>query len=94
MSDIKFDTGTVVHTANAQAAFDSATMEACLKRHERGDWGDICEEDRATNEESVKNGRQITSVYKIDSKELWVITDPVDYNGMRTFTTLLLPEDY
>lgn len=93
MSDIKFDTGTVVHTANAQAAFDSATMEACLKRHEAGDWGDIYEEDRAANEDGVKNGGRIMSVYKIDSKELWVITDPVDCNGGRT-TTLLLPEDY
>jgi hypothetical protein len=93
MSDIKFDTGTVVHTANAQAAFDSDTMEACLRRHECGDWGDLCEEDRPANEDGVKNGGQIMSVYKIDSKELWIITDPVDYSGGRT-TTFLLPEDY
>lgn len=93
MSDIKFDTGTVVHTTNAHAAFDSATMEVCLKRHERGDWGDIYEEDRAGNEESVKNGGQIMSAYKFDSKELWIITDAVDEEGRRV-TTLLLPEDY
>lgn len=93
MSDIKFDAGTTISTPAAMAAFDSVTMTICLDRHIRGDWGDLFEEDRAANEEGIRDGERIMSVYKFDSKELWIITDAVDEEGKRV-TTLLLPEDY
>lgn len=93
MSDIKFDTGTVVSTPAAQAAFDSTTMAICLERHIRGDWGDLPKEDQATNEEGIRDGERIMSVYKFGPKELWVITDAADEEGKRV-TTFLLPEDY
>ena len=93
MSDIKFDKGTVVSTTAAMAVFDPATMAICLERHIRGDWGDLPKEDQATNEEGIRDGERIMSVYKFDSKELWIITDAADEEGKRV-TTFLLPEDY
>lgn len=93
MSDIKFDKGTVVSTTAAMAVFDPVTMAICLERHIRGDWGDIYEDDRVTNEEGIRDGERIMSVYKFDSKELWIITDAADEEGKRV-TTFLLPEDY
>lgn len=93
MSDIKFDQGITVATTAAMAVFDLVTLTICMDRHIRGDWGDIFEEDRAANERGVRGGEQIMSVYKIDAKELWIITEAADEEGKRV-TTLLLPEDY
>jgi hypothetical protein len=93
MSDIKFDKGTVVATTAAMEVFDSTTMSRCMERHVRGDWGDLPEEDRAANEESIRAGGQVMSTYKIGEKELWIISDAADEEGKR-ITTFLLPEDY
>jgi len=55
----------------------------------QGDWGDLCEEDRAENEFSVKNGFRILSSYTTQYGKLWVITE-----ADRSATTFLLPEEY
>lgn len=67
-----------------------------LQRHFNGDWGDICEEDKCANEEALKTGARIMSVYFLpDESILWIITDEViDEMGHRQATTLLLPEEY
>lgn len=61
-----------------------------LARHLRGDWGDLCREDKMENELSLKQGFRLMSSYPIsDSKKLWIITE-----ADRSVTTLLLPEEY
>lgn len=67
-----------------------------LQRHFKGDWGSLCDEDKAANEEALKTGARIMSVYFLpDESKLWIITDAViDEFGNRHATTLLLPEEY
>ena len=66
-----------------------------LIRHVEGDWGDCCDADIKANEEAVKNGGRIISVYMDEGAgRFWVITEAVDESGKRPFTTVLLPSEY
>jgi hypothetical protein len=61
-----------------------------LSRHLRGDWGDLCLEDKTENELSLKHGYRLMSSYPVTQTEkLWIITE-----ADRSVTTLLLPEEY
>jgi len=61
-----------------------------LEKHQAGDWGELCEEDKIENEFSVHNGLRILSVYRTrNNVKVWVITE-----ADRSATTLLLPHEY
>lgn len=60
-----------------------------LRRHQCGDWGDLCAEDRALNTRALRDCSRIMSVYKVGEHTIWVITD-ADW----ATTTLLLPSEY
>jgi hypothetical protein len=61
-----------------------------LSRHLRGDWGDLCQEDKTENELSLKYGFRLMSSYPVtDNEKLCIITE-----ADRSVTTLLLPEEY
>jgi hypothetical protein len=90
--DRKFPLGQLVATPGAGAALD-ATGEnptTFLRRHWRGDWGDVDEHDRAENELSLVHGFRLLSAYTLkDSTRIWVITE-----ADRSATTILLPSEY
>jgi hypothetical protein len=87
-----FPAGQIVATPGALillAQVNRSPLEF-LSRHLRGDWGDLCEEDKAENELSLEQGLRVMSSYKIsDSEDLWIITE-----ADRSATTLLLPDEY
>ncbi|MGE3310699.1 MAG: hypothetical protein AB7O66_12075 [Limisphaerales bacterium] len=86
----KFALGTIVATPNALEAVNGEDMHLALQRHARGEWGDCCPEDRVANEEALKDGARLFSVY-YDRRgtKFWIITE-----ADRASTTILLPEDY
>lgn len=89
-TNTKLHLGRVVATPNALQQLSDEDIAAALSRHERGDWGDVCEDDRAENELSLKEGFRILSVYRTkDGEKFWVITE-----ADRSATTVLMPEDY
>jgi len=93
----KFNLGQVVATPGAiHSLRQSGEMPAkFLNRHVSGDWGDISDNDRELNEEAVKDGSRIMSVYSTSKgTKFWIITDATNEGGRREVTTLLLPEDY
>ncbi len=66
-----------------------------LARHLAGDWGDLDAEDKALNDEAVKDGSRILSAYILKTGvKIWIITEAKDENGNRLATTGLLPEEY
>lgn len=66
-----------------------------LSRHVVGDWGVVDNEDKALNDQSVKDGSRILSAYVLkDATKIWCISDAEDDNGNRAVVTLLLPSDY
>ena len=61
-----------------------------LGRHLRGDWGDLCSEDKEANLEALKKGLRILSAYRLpDGTKVWIITE-----ADRSVTTALLPSEY
>jgi hypothetical protein len=102
----RFELGQIVATPAALALLKECGFSAAMliARHLRGDFGDICAEDAAENEFSVRNGCRIMSVYRlvppetlkttpaakrIDLPTMWLITE-----ADRSSTCLLLPAEY
>lgn len=89
---VQLELGRVVATPGAIAALAAAgeTGERYLFRHEHGDWGDLSEDDRFTNNEALQSGARILSSYVLPTgEELWIITE-----WDRSVTTLLLSAEY
>lgn len=94
-----FPLGQTVATPGALAVMARLGINPAdlIVRHVTGDWGDICPEDRGLNEQALRDGSRIFSVYgKRGSDDcLWVITDAeADDEGNRLATTILRPVDY
>src|SRR6266699_3636245 len=73
-----FPAGQIVATPGAEELLQRArkTPIEFLSRHLRGDWGELCHEDKTENEVSLKHGFRLMSNYKISEKEhLWIITE-------------------
>ena len=87
-----FDLGQVVGTPGALQALENAGQQPgeLLARHVMGEWGDLCDEDKAENDLSVEKGFRILSAYTLQTGvKIWVITE-----WDRSATTILLPEEY
>jgi uncharacterized protein with GYD domain len=82
--------GQIVVTKNALNHLGLAQVYAALGRHSKGDWGELKEHDRRANEQALKEGGRLLSVYwsKEDVK-FYVITE-----ADRSATTVLLAEEY
>ncbi len=93
----KFKLGRVLSTPGAQAAMQQTGEgeSTFLARHLRGDWGELCEEDKQRNEEALTSGARLFSAYHLeDGTKIWCITEAVYADGNRRATTLLLPSEY
>jgi hypothetical protein len=87
-----FSAGRLVATPGALALLEQVNKSPLefLARHLRGDWGDLCQEDKTENELSLKYGFRLLSSYEVaETDKLWIITE-----ADRSVTTLLLPAEY
>lgn len=89
----KFNTGVVVITSGAEAAFKKTEQDPWnfIWRHVVGDWGDMPPDDKEDNDRNLKTKDSgFMSSYKLkDETRIWIITD-----AGREVTTILLPENY
>ena len=89
------DIGQVVATRGVAEWVEEKPVERrigagrALQRHQSGDWGKVCQEDKATNDEALSEGNRLLSCYEIDGRDVWVITE-----WDRSVTTILFPEEY
>ena len=67
----------------------SVDIGYCIFRHERGDWGEVCSEDAAMNDEALIVGNRVMSVYEVTGRKIWIITE-----ATREYTTVLFPSEY
>ena len=95
-----FNTGQIVAT---RGAYDLASenpdfaqfIQKSLNRHVKGDWGDVDDEDKQTNDQSLKQGTRLLSAYNDDRfprngiATIWIITE-----ADRSATTVLFPDEY
>jgi hypothetical protein len=88
----KFHIGKPVAMSGALDALTEAGQSPMqfVGRHIVADWGDCSEEDREANEDALRNGDRLFSVYRTSKGiKLWVITE-----ADRSSTCVLLPEEY
>ena len=88
----RFPLGMVVATPGALRALEQAGESASelIGRHVLGDWGDLCADDRAANEQALTCGFRLLSSYVLSTgAKVWVITE-----SDRSSTCLLLPAEY
>ncbi len=91
-SKVLFSLGSVYLTVGAREALENSNQTAAefLAKHQSGDWGDVCEDDRQENELSVKQGYRILSSYRTSKGvKIWTITE-----ANRSSTTCLKPDEY
>jgi hypothetical protein len=78
----KFLLGQILATPGALEALEKAgqTPTEFLQRHARGDWGEVCAEDRQANDQSLLDGSRILSAYRTSLGErVWIITEGADF---------------
>ncbi|MDI1232399.1 MAG: hypothetical protein PSV18_14995 [Methylobacter sp.] len=88
-----FELGKITMTPSAISIIASykVAIGDLLDRHEKGDYGEISEQDWHENTLALlpESVERIMSVYNIGTEKLWVITDPD-----RKVTTLLTEDDF
>jgi len=102
----RFTPGQIVATPEALVLLECTGFSAVilLSRHLQGDWGDLCDEDRAENDFAAARRLRILSCYRLVDVErlaatpvdkrsflptIWIITE-----ADRSLTTLLRPDEY
>lgn len=97
----KFETGVILATNAVKKTMIenpkfSIFCQKCLEKHSSGDWGDLEEEDKESNDFSLENEGRIFSSYKFsedlqiqNEEKIWIITE-----CNRDATTLLFPSEY
>ena len=102
-----FKPGRVLATPGAIEALERSGQSVWhfLTRHLSGDWGVVDSDDKAANDDALRDGSRILSVYLLDgdrdgsgdgdeATKIWLITEAANENGNREATTALLPEEY
>jgi len=88
----KFSLGQLVATPGALDALAESGQSPAdfLSRHVRGDWGNVCDEDKQLNDEALVRRERVLSAYRTRKGiRIWVITE-----ADRSSTCLFLPEEY
>ena len=85
----RFPVGMTYATPGALAL--EVDLTRYLHRHHCGDWGDeLCAEDKAANEQALKDGSRLLSCYRTPAGDrLYIITE-----WDRSMTTIMLPSEY
>lgn len=92
VSKPRFPSGQVVMTTGINDLILHGQLNPVpyLRRHLRGDWGDLDKDDRRSNDAALKSGDRLFSSYQVTPDlKLWIITE-----WDRSVTTLLLPSEY
>jgi hypothetical protein len=91
LSGPMFSVGRIVATPACIDTLDRTGTNAMslVRRHERGDFGKLCDADIRANLEAIRTGARVLSCYAVGDKaeQIWVLTEG-------NVTTLLLPSEY
>ncbi len=97
-NNAKFKLGIILITPGAADALNRANQHPSefIQRHQSGDWGDLCTDDKQANDEAIKyegdldKQQRVLSAYKTFlGEKIYIISE---FN--RSSTTILLPEEY
>lgn len=83
-----FRLGNIVASASALQSLTHEEMVAALRRHQAGDWGDLDEDDKCKNNQTLVEGGRIMSLYHAAGDRQFGILTEAD----RSETTIFLAE--
>lgn len=88
-----FSLGTVVATDEISVACQDSSFASgvrnALNRHMKGDWGNVCDSDKALNNQALTDETRLLSSYEVNGQKVWIITE-----ADRSSTTVLFPHEY
>jgi hypothetical protein len=89
-----FKKGTVVMTRGVSDAMEKSfeffnDVLIALNRYSSCDWGDLCAEDKAANQEALECGYRLLGKYPTSEGPIYIITE-----WDRSVTTILFPDEY
>ena len=93
----KFNLGRILATPGALEALEASgqSPQFFLEKHQCGDWGEVCQEDKELNDQSLVDGSRLLSAYRtLKGERLWIITEAVGDDGRRSSSTILRPSEY
>ncbi len=67
----------------------ATSLNAYVRCHQNGQWGRVSQEHAADNERALEAGDPVTSVYALQGRTIWIITDAEP----RDVTRIMLPEE-
>lgn len=87
----RFELGQVVATPGAIAFANEQGINLInyIRRHAKGDDGDLSADDKRANKEALEYGNRIFSSYTINKDKIYIITE-----HDRSSTTIMMAEDY
>ena len=86
----KFALGEIHLTPGAAAKLLPQDIDEAVRRHGRGDWGEVDADGKQDNDTRVERGGTIASIYTSSTGiQFYVLTE-----ADRSLTTVLLPEEY
>jgi len=86
----KFSLGEIHVTSGAAAKLLSQDIDAAVRRHSRGDWGEIRADGQEDNDRRLEHGGTIASIYTSSTGIRFYVLTEAD----RTVTTVLLPDEF
>lgn len=81
-------TRTIAEEMESDPAFVREIASAFV-RYQRNDWGELCPEDKAENDQAAERGERILASYQTSKGKVWIITE-----WDRSATTILFPSEY
>lgn len=88
--EVRVPLGRVCATPGALESIDRESLNAALRRHASGDWGELGPEDKTANDDALQHGARILSAHvSLSGTKFWIITE-----ADRSLTTVLLPSEY
>ncbi len=86
----KLALGEVHMTPGAAAQLPPDDVAEALRRHSKGDWGELDPGERELNDQRLETTGPIASIYTASNGIKFYVLTEAD----RTVTTVLLPEEY
>ena len=85
----RFNLGRLCVTQNASGAVPADEILKAVERHAAGDWGLVDQSLWAENDQALRAGKRLFSVYESSAgRRFWIVTE-----ANRRTTTVMLPED-
>lgn len=76
-------------TVTQWASEHTIDLNKLMWRHHCGEWGDLCDDDKAANDEALETSDRILSAYQVADRKIYIITE-----HDRSRTTIMLATEY